>query len=336
MGLLSFVRDDRFLAVSFGLTTVGCLAAMRMLLEYYRDEAEIKPAQPKTQYITQDTEDSLKLTTLNSLLNHYNFAIRDTALKIIASRAVHDNPTVDELLWGITREDYEERMKYLRALSFAIEDKEIGQDPLTVLNTPKTYSALVRSLELCLGDREHEKLDDPLYDEYYLRDIGERRCLLLVSQLVHKYGVDRLVEAKFVEKWLAKQPWGDTEEERRKNFGNYMDRKKNRISDICLHLRASKMGRKALVKSKLTTKSRRTKRDRDRIKVVLEISMANDIDADAMQIEASRGELVPRVNEQSAEEQRLRRRHREAMVLNDGTHSLGRGDIIEREHDSNS
>ncbi|KAI1637396.1 hypothetical protein F4809DRAFT_605128 [Biscogniauxia mediterranea] len=333
MGLLSFVRDDRFLAVSFGLTTLGCLVVMRTLLEYYRDEAEIKPAQPKTQYITQDTEDSLKLTTLNSLLKHYNFAIRDTALKIIASRAVHDNSTVDELLWGITREDYDERMKYLRALSFAIEDKEIGQDPLTVLNTPRTYSALVRSLELCLGDRDHEKLDDPLYDEYYLRDIGERRCLLLVSQLVHKYGVDRLVEAKFVEKWLAKQPWGDTYEERRRNFARYIDRKKNRISDICVHLRTSKMGRKALIKTKLITK---LKRDRDRIKVVLEISMANDTDADAMQVEASRGELVPRVNEQSAEEQRLRRRHREAMVLNDGTHSLGRGDIIEREHDSNS
>ncbi|KAI1501772.1 hypothetical protein F5X99DRAFT_381649 [Biscogniauxia marginata] len=337
MGLFSFVRDDRFLAVGFGLTTVGCLAAMRMLLEFYRDEAEIKPAQPKTQYITQDTEDSLKLTTLNSLLKHYNFSIRDTALKIVAGRAVNDSSAIEDLLWGITRKDYEERMKCLRALAFAMEDKETFQDPLIVLNNHKAYSALVRSLELCLDDREHDKLDDPLYDEYYLRDIGERRCLLLVSQLVHKYGVDKLVEAKFVEKWLAKQPWGDTDEERRKNFGMYMDRKKNRISDICLHLRASKAGRKALIKEKLTTKSKRPKRDRsDHIKVVLEISMANDADADAMQLEASRNELVPRVNEQSAAEQRLRRRHREAMVLNDGTHSLGRSDIIEREHDSNS
>ncbi|KAI0008023.1 hypothetical protein F4779DRAFT_589128 [Xylariaceae sp. FL0662B] len=332
----SFLRDERLLTVGFGLTTVGFLFAMRTILEYYRDEAEVKPIPPKTQYITQDTEDSLKATTLESLLNHYNFAIRDTALKIVAGRAVNDGPAIHHLLWGITRKDYDERMESLRALAFAVEDKDTFQDPLSVLNTPKAYSALVRSLELCLDDVEHEKLDDPLYDEYYLRDIGERRCLLLVSQLIHKYGVDKLVEAKFVEKWLAKQPWGDGTEERQKNFDMYMSRK-NRISDICFHLRATKTGRKALAKAKLISKAKASKREgSDHIKVVLEISMGNDDDIDEFQVDASHGGLVPRVNEQSAEEQRLRRRHREAMVLNDGTHSLGRGDIIEREHDSNS
>lgn len=151
--------------------------------------------------------------------------------------------------------------------------------------------------------------------------------------MIHHHGVEKFVEAKFVEKWLAKQPWGETDEVRRKNFALYMDRKKNRISDICLHLRASKAGRKALVRAKLATKSRKSKRDRSsNIKVVLEISMENEDST----LETSQIELVPRVNDQSVEEQRLRRRHREAMVLNDGTHSLGRGDIIEREHDSNN
>ncbi|KAI1143440.1 hypothetical protein F5Y05DRAFT_408886 [Hypoxylon sp. FL0543] len=328
----SFLKDDRLFAAGLGLTTVGFLFAMRTILEYYRDEAEVKPTPPKTQYITQDTEDSLKLNTLESLLGHYNFAIRDTALKIIAGRAVNDSSAIYHLLWGITRKDYDERMEALRALTFAMDDKDTFQEPLSVLNNAKAYSALVRSLELCLDDVKHEKLDDPLYDEYYLRDIGERRCLMLACQLVHRYGVDKLVEAGFVEKWLAKQPWGDNDEERQNNFAMYLDRRKNRISDICFHLRSTKAGRKALAKAKLTNKTRK-KRDRsDHIRVVLEISMTNEDDHDG----TSRAELVPRVNEQSAEEQRLRRRHREAMVLNDGTHSLGRGDIIEREHDSNN
>jgi len=160
---------------------------------------------------------------------------------------------------------------------------------------------------------------------------------MLVTLLVHRYGVDRLVKANFVEKWLAKQPWGQADEERRKNFALYMDRKKNRISDICLHLKTSKAGRKALVRAKLASKLKRTKRDRSsNIKVVLEISMVNEGDGDGIALDTSHAELVPRVNDQSIEEQRLRRRHREAMVLNDGTHSLGRGDIIERDHDSNS
>jgi hypothetical protein len=38
-----------------------------------------------------------------------------------------------------------------------------------------------------------------------------------------------------------------------------------------------------------------------------------------------------RRRDQSSEEEHIRRRHREAMVLNDGTRPLGRGDIIQRE-----
>ncbi|KAK5634432.1 hypothetical protein RRF57_010145 [Xylaria bambusicola] len=334
MGFFSFMRDERLIAVGFGIATVSCIAAMRAILVHSRDKVEIQPAQPKTQYITQTTEDSLKLSTLNTLLHHYNFAIRDTSLRIVAGRAVNDHSAIDDLLWGITRQDYDERMESLRALTFALEDNSYRSSLVRVLSTAKGYNAIVRSLQLSLDDVKHEVLDDPLYDEYLLRDIGEQRCLLLVSVLIHHHGVGKLVEAQFVEKWLAKQPWGDTDETRRKNFAIYIDRKKNRISDICLHLRACKAGRKALVKAKLATKSKKSERDRSsNIKVVLEISMANEEDS---MVEASQIELVPRVNDQSIEEQRLRRRHREAMVLNDGTHSLGRGDIIEREHDSNS
>ncbi|KAI1466916.1 uncharacterized protein F4812DRAFT_433232 [Daldinia caldariorum] len=330
MGFPSSLRDERLVTAGLGLAAVGLLIGMRAVLEYYRDEAEIKPTPPKTQYITQETEDSLRLDTLDNLLGHYNFAIRDTTLKIIAGRAVHDPSTIYSLLWGITRENYDERMEALRALAFAMEDKDTYQEPLNMLHSRKAYSALVRSLELSVNDMKHEKLDDPLYDEYYLRDIGERRCLMLVSQLVHRYGVDKLIEAGFVEKWLARQPWGDSDEERQNNFAMYLDRRKNRISDICFHLKTTKAGRKALYKAKLATKPRRSKRDRSsRIKVVLEIDMTNEDNQD----DALRAEHVPRLNEQSAEEQRLRRRHREAMVLNDGTHSLGRSDIIERTHD---
>ncbi|KAI1105209.1 hypothetical protein F4804DRAFT_304691 [Jackrogersella minutella] len=332
MGFYSFLKDDRLVAASLSFSTVGFFFIMRTLLEYYRDEAEIKPTPPKTQYITQETEDSLKPNTLESLLGHYNFAIRDTAVKIIAGRAVNDNSVVYQLLWGITREDYDERMEALRALATAMEDKEAFQEPLSALNNPKGYSALVRSLELCLHDKPHEKLDDPLYDEYYLRDIGERRCLMLIAQMIHRYGTTKLVEAGLVERWVAKQPWGDSDEERQNNFGMYMDRRKNRISDICFHLSTTKVGRKALCKAKLMNKLMKKRNRSDYIKVVLEISMTNEDDHD----ETSRAELVPRVNDQTDEEQRLRRRHREAMVLNDGTHSLGRGDIIEREHDSNN
>lgn len=204
-----------------------------------------------------------------------------------------------------------------------------------MLNTPKAYEALVRSLELSLEVSYKDKLDDPLYDEYYLRDSLERRCLMILLQLSKKYTIDRVIEAGFVERWLVKQSWGESVEERRRNYVSYVDRKKNRLRDLCYLIKSSKIGRRALVDAKLIMRTRRSKRDKsEAIKVILEIS-ADGNAPESIRVHADQAEPVPRVVEQSAEEQRLRRRNREAMVLNDGTHSLGRSDIIQREHDSN-
>ncbi|KAK8139911.1 hypothetical protein PG984_001034 [Apiospora sp. TS-2023a] len=340
MSFFSFVRDERLVFAGLGVAAVSVVGMMHLILEYYRDETEIKPQQPKTQYITQETEDALKIDTLNSLITHYNFSIRDTAVKIAAGRAVNDPAIVDQLLWGITREDYEERMKSVRAITFAVEEKDVLLDPLSILDTPKAYSALVRCLELGLDlpGRSQDKLDDPLYDEYYLRDIGERRCILLLHDLLHKHGVEKLVKAKFIEKWLVRQNWGETEEERMSNFANYMKFRKNRIADICHRLKLARIGRRALRDAKLIGRDsagRLRPQDRasgNRIKVILEISMSNEDENGEIQQENFQTEFMPRVLEQSAEEQRRRRRHREAIVLNDGTHSLERSDIIQREH----
>lgn len=111
--------------VVVGLTAafVGVVATMRVLLHQWRDGTEIKPQQPTTQYITQETEDSLRPSTLDMLLGHYNFAIREVAAKIVCDRAVNDGETIDYLLWGITRPDYDERMKNLRTLAFITDPR---------------------------------------------------------------------------------------------------------------------------------------------------------------------------------------------------------------------
>lgn len=125
--LKKFIRDERFLFGALAINTVTWLIASRYLLKKWRDEAEIKPQQPKTQYITQETEDALKLSTLETLLGHYNYAIRETAAKIVCDRAVNDKETVDMLLWGITRPDYDERIKNLRALAIITDPRESSQ-----------------------------------------------------------------------------------------------------------------------------------------------------------------------------------------------------------------
>jgi hypothetical protein len=126
MGWLGrLIRDDRVLFGCLAINAAAWLLGVRVLLTKWRDDAEIKPVQPKTQYITQETEDALKLSTLDTLLDHYNQSIRETSAKIVCDRAVNDKATVDFLLWGITRKDYDERMKNLRALAIITDPREL-------------------------------------------------------------------------------------------------------------------------------------------------------------------------------------------------------------------
>ncbi|KAF7535007.1 hypothetical protein G7Z17_g13270 [Cylindrodendrum hubeiense] len=308
--LLSFSRDERVVLLSLGLATFGIVSTVFTALTIIRDDNEIPPAQPKTQYITQDTEDSLQLETLEKLLDHPNYSIREISIKILCDRAVNDPDTTHGLLYGITRPGYDERL-----------------DGLAKLNNAKAYSALVRSLELSLTDVKRPRLTDSHWDEYYLRDMAERFCLMFILELINKYGASMLVKACFVEKWLAKQDWGDDADERRHNFRNYMQLKGNRIVDIVDKIRVSKRGLKALEKAGLIDKEVSRRRIRELPDHIMEIEEDTQGGPLAEQ-------QVPRTREHSAEEQRLRRQHREAMVLNDGTRPLGREDIIERDHGS--
>ena len=116
--------DNRVLLASLGFGVVSMAYALRILLQEYRNQAEIKPVQPKTQYITQDTEDSLRLGTLDTLLGHYNFAIRETAVKILCDRAANDGASIQFLLYGITRPDHDIRLEHLQCLAMIIDNRK--------------------------------------------------------------------------------------------------------------------------------------------------------------------------------------------------------------------
>ncbi|KAF4123566.1 Conserved hypothetical, protein [Geosmithia morbida] len=323
-GLSSLARDERVILVGIGLATFGIVSTMMAALTIIRDDTTLPPSQPKARYITQETEDSLEVETLERLVDHPSYSIRDVSIKILCDRAINDPEVIQTLLYGVTRPDYDERMRSLRALALLT-----SFDELSILHRPQTYSALVRSLELSLDDVPRPKLDDPHWDEYYLRDVAERFCLMFLLDLLNKNDAGLLVKAKFVEKWLAKQDWGDSPAERRKLFSEYMDHKNNRIVHIVGRIRHTKGGLKALQKEGLMDASRARRQRQELPDVIMELEPV--ILRESVEVLES---LVPRTREQSVEEQRLRRQHREAMVLNDGTRPFGREDIIERDHDT--
>lgn len=127
MALLSFFKDERVVLLGLGVTLFTTVASIWTILEHYRDAVEIKPQPPKPQYITQATEDSLDQSTLQSLTSHYNYSIREIALKIVAGRAANSSVTVSHLLRGITRSSYDERFKCLKALCLLVEDQRTYQ-----------------------------------------------------------------------------------------------------------------------------------------------------------------------------------------------------------------
>ena len=117
MAGLSPAAQDRLFFLGIGLTTCAVIGLMRRMLIQYQQAAVIQPSEGKSQYITQDVEDSLKASTLYKLLDSPNYSIQETTSIIICERALHDGTTIDVLLHYITRPEHDIRERGVRALT---------------------------------------------------------------------------------------------------------------------------------------------------------------------------------------------------------------------------
>ncbi|KAG4414444.1 hypothetical protein IFR04_012407 [Cadophora malorum] len=309
--------NDRLLIFGLGCAAGAVMWAMREMLIYYRDEAAIPPSENKPQYITQDVEDSLKLSTLNKLLDSPNYSIQETTAIIICERALHDQNAIDALLWHITRPEHELREQGIRALTMMMNSSTVK-----MINKPEGWAALVKSLEYSITDYKHNLFDSE-WDNWHLRDVVEQGCLMVLVQLTDKYGPSGLVKSRFVERWLAKEPWSEVETDRMMKFADSLHNK-NRLSELTIPLFRDHAGRKQLIKAKLVPAELVMGPSSRDVKMINGEGTAGE-DFDAMFVDNRRR------RDQSSEEDHIRRRHREAMVLNDGTRPLERSDIIQRE-----
>jgi hypothetical protein len=190
---------------------------------------------------------------------------------------------------------------------------------ITELDRQKVYSALVTCLTHCIDDVPHEKYDKE-WDNFEYRDPVERICLLVLFRLTGEFGPEGVIKAGIIRKWLVREPWGSTEKERLENFRHCY--REMRLSELILRIAHDPRGLELLVEAKLMDTTDRTFFPRP-------INTRENVLSDMSLVE---GGLRPR--EQSVEERHLRRRHREAMVLNDGVQPIGVSDIIEREYES--
>lgn len=193
---------------------------------------------------------------------------------------------------------------------------------VALVNKPEAYVALVKSLEYSLDDYEHNKFD-PEWDNWQFRDVVEQGCLMVLFNLVEKYGVEGLVKSRFVKRWLAKEPWGTAVGERNQNFTIALQKENHRLHGLISPLYRDRLGRKQLVEAGLVRPNSELYRSPKDIKMTNGEGTAGE-DFDAMFVDTRR-------RRQSSGEEQIRRRNREAMVLNDGSRPVERADIIQRE-----
>ncbi|KAI9053270.1 hypothetical protein LZ554_002236 [Drepanopeziza brunnea f. sp. 'monogermtubi'] len=309
---------DRLAILGLGVATCAIIGVMRRMLIHYRDAAALRPSENRPQYITQDVEDSLKLTTLSKLLDSPSYCIQETTSIIVCERALHDQNAVNALLWYITRPEHELREKGIRALTIMMNHSTVA-----MINKPEAWVALVKSLEYSITDYPHNTYD-PEWDNWYLRDVAEQGCLLILLQLVENFGPGGLVKSRFVERWLAKEPWADHESDRMMCFTNSLHGNQ-RLHELSKQLFQDHAGLKQLVSAGLLPRA-----------ILKAPNLTTDVrmtNGEGTAGEDFNGTSVDnrRRRDQNSEEDHIRRRHREAMVLNDGTRPLERGDIIQRE-----
>jgi len=327
MATSSSLARDRTLIVGLGLATFAIFGLIRHMLIHYRDAVEIKEPKPKPHYVSQSEEDALTPSTLEKLVDSHNYSIQELAARIVLDRTLHDqDATLDALLFELTRPDHDRRERAIRALCLLSE-----QSGWEKLNVPKVYSAIVTSLEYSLTDIQRDPYDKE-FDNFDFRDSAERLCLVVLHRLANDFGPEGIVRSGFVHRWLAKEPWGNTEKEIQENFQDAMQRSSTTLAEIIMRVYQRLPGRRQLVKAKLLPEKRLFD-DSDEDDEDIDIRMINgESTAGEFSLELSLTEGVRRSREQSAEERHLRRRHREVMVLNDGSQPIGDDDIIESVH----
>ncbi|TGO38775.1 hypothetical protein BHYA_0067g00050 [Botrytis hyacinthi] len=314
MAMLSPVGQERLLFLGLGITTCAVLAFVRYRLVHFREAATIPPPENKSHFIDQKTEDSLKLSTLEKLIKNPNYGIQETASIIVCERALHNEHAINSLLYEISQPDYGKRAIAVRAFILIVNNSTVKR-----IHKPETYEALVKSLEYSVEDYVHHEYD-PDWDNWPLRDTAEKSCLMIIYELIYKYGVQELLDAGFIERWLVKEPWGVTTEERSINFMDSLNKEKS-LNRVIVPLFHDERGRKMLEEAKLLPASPDS--------AARHLAMEGTEDQDMEDIDSNYTERRPR--DQTTAEDYLRRRHREAMVLNDGTRPFERGDIYENQ-----
>ncbi|KAH8433638.1 uncharacterized protein LDX57_011272 [Aspergillus melleus] len=317
--------NDRLLWLCLGVTLFFAVRGIATDLRRVRDLTEIKHVEKEDRMISEGTEDALKLDTLLKLSESTNHDLRAAALRIIAERSTKGE-TRDLLLEDLASKNKDRRNKALSAMHFLVSNRALARTSVcTRLQDLTTCTALVDCLCNFLEEHVEETSTtvSPIFPK--TRPLGEKKALSTLNYVLQE-NIPAALEAGVISRWLDKYPFpcALAEPSRRQDVVILM---KTWWSDdsimssifgtLSSHPEAIKQLRKYGLMGSL-----------------IEENDPDDEDSDVWMVDGedtagSRHIPGRRLRERTAEEQAVRRRRREAMVLSDGERPLGNDDIIQ-------
>ncbi|KAJ5177510.1 Armadillo-like helical [Penicillium coprophilum] len=320
---------DGVLWLCLGVSLFFAIRGIATDLRQVVDLTEIKHVEKEDKIISEGTEEALKLDTLLKLSQSTSHDLRAAALRIISERCTKGD-TRDLLLEELSSRNKVHQQRALNALNFLVSNRALTRTSIcTRLADVPTFTAIINCL--CNLLEEHvEKTsttNSPILPK--TRPMGEKKALIILNVLLSENIPDAL-EAGIITRWLCRYPFpcAIAEPSRRRDVVILM---KTWWSDdivmsaIFSALSSHPDGIKQLRKHGLMG-SMIEENDHDD---------EDDGDSDVWMVDADEaggifGRTPRRPQEGSVEEQALRRRRREAMVLSDGGRPIGNDDIIQR------
>ncbi|KAJ5677407.1 uncharacterized protein N7477_003040 [Penicillium maclennaniae] len=317
------------LGISLFFAVRGIVSDLRQVV----DLTEIKHNDREDKIISEGTEDVLKLDTLLKLSESTSHDLRAAALRIISERSTKGE-TRNLLLEDLDCKDKVRQARALTALHFLVSNRALSRTSVcTHLRDVTTYTALINCLCNFLDDHTEQTstTNSPILPK--TRPIGEKKALHILNILLPE-NVPAALESGIVSRWLVRYPFpcALTEPSRRQDVVILM---KTWWSDdavmssifgtLTQHPDGIKQLRKHGLMGSMIEENDQDDEDED-----------EDDDSDVWMVDGedtagpSFRESTRRFQEGSAEEQALRRRRREAMVLSEGGRPLGRDDIIQQ------
>ncbi|KAF8424712.1 hypothetical protein EV426DRAFT_89423 [Tirmania nivea] len=172
--------------IALGVFSIFAVVTARSQLTTFKKRCEVR-AEPKRDSINQETEDALKLETLEVLARSVNFDLRNAALKILGERATTGN-RYNYILKQLDSPEPETRLKSLKVLIYLSTSAPI--EPFARLCNPETFKALISALLASINEPPTQRT--------------EREVFRILSRLM-QFNRDLAIQGGIIE-WFKRRP----------------------------------------------------------------------------------------------------------------------------------